>query len=764
MTKYVSLGIPLLLLVGLIAPVASAETVVTQEVEAGYQATDVSSNEAKFEKYGEVPNGVVIPSYKLKSVGDKLEVDFEGKDILQNDQSYDFNVNYNSKVKVDASYDQTPHNYSNVGRTLFNESSPGTLILPDTIQRDLQSRLAATPAATRSAVFNSTWTELMDAAHNAELQTQRYKGSIDVGYAATKNLKFDIGGSEERIEGHKPGTMALNTGFPIQIALPVDWKIYNMRMGTQYNTKKVQLGLNYVSSAFNNEVDTLRLDNPKQITDGSMAAQGRMSLAPDNWSHTVAVNAAANLPAKTRFSASGSMGYMQQDEALIPFSSNSSIAASTQTLPEDQANAKMMTWMQDYALTNRVIKPLTLGVHYHSYQLINRTSEVTFQGRSTWDTSWTQANNINQRFEYRKDNLEGTVDYQVLKPLSLGLKYGTEWAHRIDRETVNTTEDALTADAVYIPLMGVQVRGSYTRAHRRPQDHEAETSLDWRTDASTNAIKYVDLPGLRRFDVSDRLRDQGKVFVQLAPAGDVSIGINAMATHDNFQPGAGELTDGATGVAQNLMYGVQENRDNAIGIDIGWDASDWLSLDAYYNYEETQTTMRVSTSGVVADPTLNVQAPNADWSSRLLDQYHLAGLSARIRPMEQLILRLAYDITYSRGSTNFFNVGSTVGPPAMNGANMPGGTVISPSDTKYTKQDITIKADVRVTPRVTLALGYLYEKYDVSDWQNQNQPYASGDAFRSTSATSVGQTNISLGNNLQNYVAHIGSVLLKYKF
>src|ERR1019366_3497555 len=134
---------------------------------------------------------------------------------------------------------------------------------------------------------------------------------------------------------------------------------------------------------------------------------------------------------------------------------------------------------------------------------------------------------------------------------------------------------------------------------------------------------------------------------------------------------------------------------------------------------------------------------------------------------DRITWRMAYDVVISRGSDDYESIGSAVTAPAVYPNVIPGvtdgtagattpGILISPTDTKYMKQDISLRANVRMTDHISLVFGYLFEKFDVSDWQNQNIPLVGGGASNST--------NIYLGTNLQNYVAHVGTVLVKYKF
>lgn len=754
--KFVKSGFSLLLSTLMIGSSALAETQVSSEIETGYQKKDVSANESKFEQYGEVPDGVVIPLLTTEVVHDSDTIRFEGQNLRQNNQSYDLNYNHAYKMKVDALWNQTPHDYSNVAQTLYTETSPGVFRLPGQIQSNIQGQPGITVTNLNNQL-GSYWT----AAHDAGLHTLDNKGAVNLGFAASQALKFNLGVSEDNISGHKPKGASFGFSYVNQLPEPIEWKTYNVRAGGQYNTKDVQLGLYYVMSSFNNDVETMIWDSARRSTDqavstigyvyGDQSSQGRMNLAPDNFSHTVTLNAGANLPAKTRFTAEGSMGYMRQNQTLLPFTINTAIkpgaanappfdASDPANLSMQTANTKMQTWSQDYQLTNQLIKPVTLGLRYHSYQLINRATETSFPGQVRFDQVWEPAPGFDvRRFEYRKDTLEGNADYQVFEPLCLSVRYGIEWDHRTDREISDTTEKSLTASADYKPAAWTLFRGSYLRAHRRPQDFDNTFNLN---DPGT---AYAELPGLRRYDVSDRLRNQGKVLWQLNP-GPMTIGLNGSLTHDNFQPGVGDPTGNDALSSVNFpatQYGLLENRDASAGVDVEWDISDRLGVDTYYDYEQVKGLQR-SNQGSGATIT---QAATTDWTLQSLDRYQMTGVSARIgTPADRVSYRLGYDITMSRGSIEYMSIGSAVTPPSIN----------SPVDTKYMKQDISIRTNVKVTERCTLVLGYLYEKFDVSDWQYQNLPLVGG--------TASAQTNVFLGNNLQNYFAHVGTVLVKYKF
>jgi MtrB/PioB family decaheme-associated outer membrane protein len=768
-------GLRLVLSLLLVSTSAWAGTTVSGEIDAGYQKRDVSANEATFDQYGKVPDGAVIPYASVNVVGDSDTVHFEGQNIQQNNQSYDLDYNHDYQTKIDASWEQIPHDYSNVGQTLYTQTVPGVLELPSQVQSNIPATKSGTrysPNNQQVTTYNNQYSNFMTAAHNADLQTLDNKGAVNMDFRPSEHVKMNLGFSEDRVEGNKPMGASFGYSQAVQVPEPIDYRTYNLRAGTQYDTKDTQFGVKYQMSSFNNNIETLTWSNPARQTDlgtSSTAgvagpAQGQMSLAPDNLSNTVTMNGGVNLPANTRFTATGTMAYMHQNDPLLPFTSNTALAAtnpagqsinptSTASLPETSANADIMTWTQDYAVTNRVLKPLTLGLRYHSYQMINRTDEADFAGRAVMDSSWVNQGNglpfVNNRYEFRKDLLTGSADYEVFQPLSLGFKYNVEWDHDTNRIVTDSTENGYAGDVTYKPAQWTTLRGSYLREHRVPHAYDYSLYL---TPGTTS---YAELPGLQQFDVGDRVRDQGKVIWQINP-GPVTIGLNGSMTHDNYQPGNQDLT-GATGSPTvdlpATLYGLQDNRDSSAGADIGWNASDRLAFDVYYDYEETQALLRSNSNSTIT------QVATKDWDLRMLDKYQVTGVNATIgNSVDRVTIRLGYDVTMSRGSDDYMDLGSAVTGVTtyVNGQSVAGTTPISPSDTKYMKQDISIRTTIKMTSHTSLVLGYLFEKYDVSDWQYQNIPLVSG--------TGVNSYDNYLGTNLQNYVAHVGTILIKYKF
>lgn len=749
-----------LLAAGLLANQAAfAGTKVKQEIETGFQQRNVDSPEAKFEEYREVPNGPVIRNYRLGMENEKNAVEFEAQNVRQLDQAFDLSISHEYKYRLSASWAQTPHLYSKEARTPYTETDPGVFRLPDQIQTDLQNNLTDAGAVTDTANFKRIFGSFAGGAQWVDLRTRTDRGRVSLKTAPSDHLQWTLGFSQNNKVGKKAEGATFGFSHVVELPVPNDYKTYDMDTGLEYQTNEAQFGIRYGLSLFKNETNALIWDNAKRLTDradntsgyvsGSQSSQGRKSLAPDNVAHAISLSGGTKLPwANSRATADLAMGYFRQNERLLPYTINTAIdqgaansppfnASDRANLPTENADAAVMTLTQNYAWVSRPVKPLSLGIRFRSYLQSVKTTEVDFPGQVRVDQVWEGAAATNtefksKRFSFRKNSMETSADWDIFQPLSAGLKYGIEWMNRDNREVRNSKEHTVTFNTDVKPSAGVLVRGTYVYAKRIIDDFEVD---DFKNTAGT----FVEAPGLRRFDISDRTRHQTKFLIQLTP-GSVNLALNGAVGQDDYNPGKGDLTGGIA-TNQDKMYGLLENRFAQAGADLDWGVSDRLDLFAFYEYELDRGIQRFNNNGTGAV----TQDLANDVDMRTKDRYETASLGADMKAIkERLSLRLAYEIARSFGSLDIIQLGSAQIPKT------------SPGDTQSQKQTLSLRTDLQASPQVTWELGYAYERYDVSDFATLNIPLVGGE--------NASQTNIFLGDSSRNYRAHIGTLLVKYKW
>src|SRR5262247_1498761 len=93
----------------------------TGEITMGVTQSDVDTLSSKFEEYREVPNGLVLPRFRMLGEAAGLHYDFRAENTRQADQRYVLRVG-NERFRLDGDYNQIPHRFGNAGRTLLQQT------------------------------------------------------------------------------------------------------------------------------------------------------------------------------------------------------------------------------------------------------------------------------------------------------------------------------------------------------------------------------------------------------------------------------------------------------------------------------------------------------------------------------------------------------------------------------------------------------------------------------------------------------------------
>ena len=727
----------------------NAETTVTQELEVGLQDVNINNPEAKFEEYKDIPQGIVFPHYELNLDAPNYEMSFDARNVAQEDQSFNLDYSRNGKLKFNAGWDQTPHRWSNTSRTLYNETSSGVYELPDDIQADLQT-------STATAYWWSKMPGYLEGAHEQDLMIRRDKLTAGLGGALTDSIGLSFNFSKEKKFGNQLTPLALGRSYLTELARSVDETVYDSVLALTYNNKSTTLGLSYGLNLFENDKEAITWDSSKRLTDrfvtgtthaspGTASSRGRAAMSPDNLAHHARLNAGFDLSPHARLTADVTYTRMEQNEKLLAYSINSSMtytagslskqADDPANLPSETAQTVMNLWVQDYQLANR-FDAVSFGVKVRSEQLGNNSEEITFAGHTVLDQSWTATPEETTRFSYRKNVLTGYFDWNLLRPLTLGVDYTKDNVDRTHREYEETSEATWVGRVDYRPLSWAQIRGRYNHANRDAKDFEIDHYM-----SSTST--FAENPGIRRYDIAERVRNAGDLKID-AWLGPFSMTLNGALGHDKYKAGEDNLSNPLAPVSaanQNKQYGLLENRIASAGVDMGYDISQGVgSFSTYYQYSQVRGVQRQNQN---TGATGAQNAPD-DYTLNSNDRYDVVGVGFDSAPILKTTFHLGYDLSYSRGAMEYSELGSAVAAKE------------SVPETVSSKQDYSVKGEYQATKSVSVSLGYLFELYNVKDFAQDNVPLASGQA--------AGQTNVMLGDSSLDYKAHVFTLLAKYKF
>jgi hypothetical protein len=533
-------------------------------------------------------------------------------------------------------------------------------------------------------------------------------------------------------------------------------------------------------------------------------------LPPDNDSHTITVWAKVDLTPKTLVRGLFSLAYWTQNDAFVPWTLNTAIvprhwdAASPVTnptdvtqLPASSLNGKMRNINQEYALVNRN-KNFRFQAQYRSRDLDSQTTSIVFPGYaafgdSTWRAAATDFYNLpieNLDWDFRHQNIEAGFQWDVLPQLTWKMDYEWEIWNRKFRDVNRNNEHSIrgrldfetnlsggpklsgdekssgsTKTAESGSVTTLRLKADYRYSNRRAQAYNTQplsfnanlagsppggNTTAWEVTRFTqmNVGVPMEFNLLRRFDESDRIRNDGSFSLELL-----------RGPHTNFSASYRYLGDKHD---QNF-YGRLFNRSSFIDAQFSHAFENGSFLYANYSRETNSFAYRdlahllpnpAAPPGTIVQGTL-AQYPIANtWertSRNSLDSFEF-GINAA--PQEgKWQFDLSYALSFTRDRISTINP-FTVRPDSIlhAGANPYPDTVVR-------RQDVNIAITRRINESFEIGGRYWYEPYRQDDFSfNVLQPYVHG------TLTSDTPKYLFQDARYGSYHANVATVFVRYTF
>lgn len=689
---------------------------------------------------------------------------------------------------------------------------------------------------------------LTDSVHAVELGTHREKGKVGFTYHISDKTALSFDFSQETKEG------SIITGAPIgdrpprsmtvQLPEPVDYRTEDYKISAEHNMEKVQVVASYLYSKFYNDVDTLtwnslfhdagyfvtgatdydqirrRIYESKSVSGTLYSTNGRMSLNPDNTYNHVSIKVGADLPMDSRLNLSIAQGKMEQDEDLLPYATSNFGAGTSADISEVSADtggrvtgdAEIITTFLNVDYVLQPAKRLNAKLFYRTYEVDNKTTESEFD-YYTQDTNSQNYRNErkNLAYGYKRDNSGIDLTYYMKRMGTLGLGYEKELVERDYRETAETDEDIVKISYKVRPAKGVSFRAKYLKAERDGGTYDGEaTDQSYSYDPTyiddntpSNALQYDNplmgfgnAPGLRKYDVTDRERDELDLSVSINPTNDLGVNlfyqsrkndydspIKSSITTWNVDPDGNTLTNDSAFITAQIdptQLGLIKDESNSYSLDINYIATNRLMISGFYSRDimESDQRGRYLNENNRIDGDLSTKdwadlSGDYIWDATITDTTDTANISLNYAAIPKK-LDLTADFTHSKG---IVEIDYSAGAEIVEGAALhEHGEWSSPEDTEFKTDTVKLGASFHMTKRLTFGFNYTFEKYEVEDWQQEgNDDYQvslSEQYVADQDSGTEGTSNDRVGSRLvrltdyvaPDYEVHMAMVSMKLKF
>lgn len=298
------------------------------DIELGYRAvTNNNWHSGVFNEYRDYGPGFFGSGNLLLEDVNHLDYFRLGNEqwVGDQDQHYEVGMGRWGTYGLEVDYDAFPHTYSETAHSLYANKGQNVLLLSDILQANLQGLTGAAQSAALGSALAS--------AHEIDLGFMYRMLGAKAFWNLDENWRLDGDYWLQHRTGSKPWGMAF--GSPgnnfTSFAAPVDDRTQQAKAGITFQQPSWSLSLNYLGSFYNNDVQSIVVDNFLRGTDSATAgsSRGRESVAPSNSANGLSLAGGWTLPVAfpTRVTGAFAWQYRRQNDPFLPYTINSAIAA-----------------------------------------------------------------------------------------------------------------------------------------------------------------------------------------------------------------------------------------------------------------------------------------------------------------------------------------------------------------------------------------------------------------------------------------------------
>lgn len=703
----------------------------TGVVDLGLRSGDTDGDNARFERYRDTRNGAAS-AIGIAKLTDRYRFRFEATSVGYRDQQYSASYT-DGRLQLAGMFDGVPLNYLERAPSVWQSDGTGRMTLDLAARQQVQNRTAVgvpcapgAPPATCNAATSvaalanrSIYNQLIVP---TDMRMRRDTVGGRLSFAVTPALAVDLDLTSTGRQGSMPWAASFAFNNVNEFAVPVDQRNNEVRAGTEWVKGKGTLRLDYWGSFFGNSIQTLTWDNPIRATDftpydgngysnGNGPATGQSALWPSNMLNAVGMTGLYRPLPRTTVNGNLQVTYMRQNEALLPWSTNSAVTTPAvyaqfpglRALPRSSAQASVNAMNALVNVSSRPVSYLTLQGRYRYNRHDNTTP--SFDGREYVrfdavpealddDPLTDHVEGFSEYFDITRRNLDLNGTFSLRRFGALRAGYAHEGFEREGRGFSDVGEHTLRLAYDAMLAQRVSVRANYDRSRRRG-DGFIVSGVDY------EVLPGGAQPGLRFYDEADRNRERSSVMLSVHPVDTVGLFVQYATTRDRFLadefiPAGREPFGLLSQHVEALTAGIDVTPDDRVHLGVS------MGRDEYDSLQKSRNAVPPPDPSWT-DPARNWQLHNQERVRTLTGYADLLGLlDAR------LDLRLSYE--YSDSENDY-----TFGGPRIAALSTLGQFVPLPA----VMNDWTrLTGDVKYffTRHFGIGIGGWYDRLAITDW------------------------------------------------
>jgi len=637
-------------------------------ISATGQLVQYGGNKAKFNEYRDVQGGFYT-GFEVRHFRDGDYVNAEASDIGYHTQRYELEAGKWGNYRVNANYSEIPHHFTFDAKTPYAGAGSGALFYP------------VHPPGTDANVWNTFDYSTLRQSYGAGLKLDMLKPffvSAQVNQER-KNGIYPIGTA-----GTSPG------GIALELPMPVDWTTNNIMMEAGYARNPYFFSLSYLYSQFTNANNSLAFRNPS--TANTAATTDYFTSAPDSNSYKLDLKGAIKLPARSsiNFELANSSAY--SSAALFPFyvtnAAGPPVGLQQIALNNTTFNGNVETQHYTVIFKTNPLKYLDGKMFYNYYDRRNKSDRILTTDAAA-GMPFPYTNNL---FDYRKDKYGADLGFKLPLSFYLSGNYTHVDTHRTREDIPRTQDDTYAVELRWSGVEFMVARLGYERLNRSGDFVPPED------------LTSVDL-WVRRFDAASQQKDTWKVVLDFFPLENLNISIGAKTVDVRY-------TD--------AVLGLISQEEQELNFYFDYLIAKRVRLFGNYDYgrvKQEQFQRQIpfgfpATNSPYSATVASGAQLATNWTVQQINQNDAYGIGADVYIVpKKWTLTMSYSNVKSDGYADFtYLAGSLPLPGGRNQDNIDLGHWDD-----YTLKSFVAKLTYQASPKLSIALGYLYEHYDYGD-------------------------------------------------
>jgi len=653
------------------APGASAATSFTPQlgtVDFGYRGDSFTGDQARYNRQRDLVDGAFLDKFRYSRETENQYFRAEAYRVGYEDQRYLARFDQIGKFRATFDFNQNPL-YQAQAHGLYSSAGSGVLTINDAVQNGIQ---------------NGTLTQqqaLSQYGQNFDIRTKRSIANFSGVYSASRDLDFKLtlkntlrsgNNLQSLVFGSSPGNATV-----LDMGVPQSDRTTDMKAQAEYANRYGMLALGYNVSWYNQNNPTFTWDNPLRLTDSASTgpAFGKTSLWPTNTANTFNVSGSYKLPAHSRVMAAISYGTWDQNQTLLPNTTNTALVSNPLERPTAEAKADITSGLVGFS--SRPVQSLYFTARYRYYDYANKTPVFTNTATVADYSAGTLEESEPASMKRQTTDLDAS--FSPFKYVGFNAGYSYESDDRTFRVIPHNTENTAR--------LSVDSTGNQYVTARLKWEYSTRSGA-----ADQTALPDSEQPLMRQFDVADRDRNRVTALFTVTPVAMFDVNGSVYTGHDKYP---------------NTYFGLRDFKNN--GYTVGFDIipNPKFSAGMTYGYDKNNAFQWSRTANPLSSTDVTFLDPRRDWNLTTLDKVNTVNVYVDcLKVLAKTDIRLSYDLSDGNSNQNYaVTANATIPTPTQYFLQPKNKVQVAKLDGKY-----------YIRKNVALGAAIWYEEYSVQDF------------------------------------------------